>query len=77
MKDIFIPSQKAKKELYILLGCFVFGFFMNIAAIMIYKTPWIEVFTQVGYVIVIAVVLYLIAALVRFLIYLIRKLFRK
>ncbi|MCW1734766.1 hypothetical protein [Anaerorudis cellulosivorans] len=77
MKDIVIPSQKVKREARIFMGCFIFAFLLNIAAIIIYKTPLYEAFTQIGYVIVIAVVLYLITALIRFLVFLIGKLFKK
>lgn len=77
MKDIVIPAKKVKREVYILLGCFIFAFLLNIACIIIYKTRWIEIFTQIGYVIVIAVVLYLFVAFIRFLVYLIRKSLRK
>lgn len=77
MKDIVIPSQKVKREAWIFLGCFIFAFLLNIAAIIIYKTPWYEAFTQIGYVIVIAVVLYLLMALIRFLIFVIGKLFKR
>ena len=77
MKDIIIPSQKVKREAYVFLGCFIFSFLLNIAAIIIYKTPWYEVFTQIGYVIVIAVGLYLIVSLIRFFIYLIKQLFKR
>jgi len=73
MKDIIITSKQIKKELYILLGCFIFAFVLNIVAVAIYKTPWVEVFTQFGYVVAITVVTYLLIALVRFIISLIRK----
>lgn len=77
MKDIVIPSHKVKREARIFMGCFIFAFLLNIAAIIIYKTPWYEAFTQIGYVIVIAVVLYLLMALIRFLIFAIGKLFKR
>lgn len=77
MKDIVIPAKKVKREVYILLGCFIFAFLLNIACIIIYKTRWIEIFTQIGYVIVIAVVLYLLIALIRFVAFLVGKLFKK
>lgn len=74
MKDIIITSTRIKKELYILLGCFIFAFVLNIVAVAIYKTPWVEVFTQFGYVVVITVVTYLLIGLVRFVIILLHKL---
>jgi len=77
MKDIIITSKQIKKELYILLGSFIFAFLLNIVAVAIYKTPWVEIFTQFGYVVVITVVTYLLIGLVRFIISLIRKLFTR
>lgn len=63
MRDIVITSRKLKKEIYIFSACFTMAFLTNIISIIIFKTPWYEVFTQIGYVIVITVVLYLIATL--------------
>ena len=77
MKDIVITSQRIKKEGYILLGCFVFAFILNIAAVIIYKTPWIEIVTQIGYVAVITIFLYLFIAFIRFIVSLVRRLFRR
>ena len=77
MKDIVISSKQQKRELRILLYCFVFAFLLNIIGIIIYKTPWIELFTQIGYVFVIAFALYFIVSLFRLLVYLISRLFRK
>lgn len=75
MKDIIITSKRIKKELYILLSCFAIAFILNIVSIVIYKTSWVEVFTQIGYVIVITIVLYLILALVRLFISGLKKIF--
>lgn len=65
MKDIVITSQRIKKELYILLGCFFIAFIVNILSIIIYKTRWNEVFTQLGYVVVISLALYLFVGVIR------------
>ena len=72
MKDIIVTVLQQKNELQILLGCFVFAFLINIVAIIIYKTPWFEVFTQLGYVIAVAVILYLFILFVRFVVYLLK-----
>ena len=76
MKDLVITSGQLKKELYILLACFVAAFLTNVASIIVFKTPWSEIFTQIGYVIVITILLYLIAAFIRFIFYLTRKMIK-
>lgn len=65
MQDIIITSKRIKKETYILSACFAIAFLINIVSIIAFKTPWYEVFTQIGYVIVIAIVLYLIVVFLR------------
>lgn len=77
MKDLVISSKTIKRELFVLLSCFIVAFLINIASIIIYKTSWVEIFTQLGYVVVIAIVLYLLSGAVRLLIYLIKRAFRK
>ena len=54
MKDIIITSQKIRRERNIYLVCFLLAFVINIAAIVAYTRPWIETFTQLGYVFVIS-----------------------
>lgn len=75
MKDIIITGKRRKKELKILLVCFIVAFLTNIIAIIIYKTTWHEVFSQMGYVVVITLGFYLIVALFRLLVNLIKNLF--
>ena len=77
MKEIVFTPKRQKKELRIFGLCFLVGFLMNFISIIIYKTPWIEILSQIGYVFVIAVVLYLILAFFRGNIKWIRKLLRK
>lgn len=77
MKDIVFTSTRQKKELRIFGICFAIGFLMNVISIIIYKTSWIEIFTQLGYVLAIAIVLYLLLAIFRGIIKWIRKAFRK
>lgn len=73
MKDIVIHSGRVKKELIFFLICFMIAFLTNVAAIIIYKTPWLEVFTQIGYVVVLSVSLYLFLAFFRLIIKLLRS----
>lgn len=74
MKDIVISAKRVKKEATILLVCFIVGFIINIISIAIYKTSWFEIFTQIGYVVIITLVLYLTVTFIRLIIYLINRL---
>ena len=68
MKDYTLTAKRQKKELSILLYCFIVAFLLNIAANIIYKTPWVEVVTQIGYVVVVGVILYGLLLLFRLII---------
>lgn len=74
MKDIVITSERVRKELTVMAVCFAIAFGLNIAAIIIYVKPWHEMFTQIGFVIVIAAVLYVTAAFFRILYYIVKRL---
>lgn len=74
MKDIVFTKRRQKKELLIFGICFAIGFFMNLISIIVYKTPWYEIFTQIGYVFVIAVIFYILLAIVRSIIRLVKNL---
>lgn len=76
MKDIIITSKRQKKELYILAACFFISFIINIAAVIIYKTTWKEVFTQIGYVVAITIVIYTISSILRLLIKMLSRLLK-
>lgn len=54
MKDIIITSKKLKQERNIFLLSFLLAFIINVIAIIIYSRPWIEIISQIGYVIVIS-----------------------
>jgi hypothetical protein len=77
MQDINITSKRIKKETYILFACFSIAFLINIVSIIAFKTPLYEIITQIGYVIVITLVLYLIVAFFRLIYVGIIKLIRK
>ena len=73
MKDTLITARRKKQELLCFGICFAAAVLINLGAILYFKTPWYELFTQIGYTLVIAVVLYIVAALVRIVIHLFRK----
>lgn len=77
MKDIIITSQKIKRERNIYLICFLLSFVINIIAILVYTRPWTEMFTQLGYVLVISFFIYFILWILRILIIGSRHLLRK
>ncbi len=77
MKPIIIDSKFIKRELWILLGCFVAAVIFDLVGIIIFKRPAIELVTTIGYEVVIALALYAFLALVRILVFLIASLFRK
>ena len=77
MKPIVIDSKFVKRELYILLGCFIAAVLFDLVGIILYKRPAIELITTIGYEVVIALGLYAFLALVRILVFLIASLFRK
>ena len=65
MKDTVITAQAKKRELWILLACFVVANITNWAAIIRFSAPWYEVFTQIGYVVVTSLVIYALIAVLR------------
>jgi len=65
MKDIIISSHRVKIELITILACFIIAFFTNLIAILHFKTPIIELITSIGFVIVFAIVLYVIWSIIR------------
>ena len=65
MKDTIITADFKRRELWILLGCFVVANVINWVAIIKFAAPWYEVFTQIGYVTVTTIILYLLLALLR------------
>ena len=65
MKDIIITAQAKKRELWILLACFVVANITNWVAIIRFSAPWYEVFTQIGYVVVTSLVIYALIAILR------------
>ena len=65
MKDTIITAQFKRRELWILLACFVVVNIANWVAIIRFSAPWYEVFTQIGYVLFTTVVIYALIALVR------------
>lgn len=65
MKDTVISAAVKRREFKIWLACFVVANIVNWAAIIKYQTPWYEIFTQIGYVVVSSLLFYGLLLLVR------------
>lgn len=77
MKDIVISGKAVKREFIVALSCFAAAFIINVAAVIMYVRPWVEIFTQIGYVFVTAVVIYVLLLVFRVLYQIIRILIKK
>ena len=77
MKPIVIDSKFVKRELWILLCCFIAAVIFDLVGIILYKRPAIELLTTIGYEVVIALGLYAFLALVRIVVFLVSQLFKK
>ena len=77
MKDIVITAKMIRRELFVLLGCFVAAFLVNVGAIIAYDRPWIELISQIGFVFFITGGIYVLLAVLRLIICLVAKLFKK
>lgn len=77
MKPTIISPERKKKELFILLICFIAALIFNVFAIIKYNTQWKELITQLYIVIIITFGLYFILLFFRGLAWIIIKMFIK
>ncbi len=68
MNDIILRGAAIKRELTILLISFVVAFGVNVYAVIAYETQWVELLTSMGFVLILTLIFYLVAGLVRLLI---------
>ena len=73
MKDTVITAWRKKTELLTFLVCFGVAFLVNVGSIIYYRTPFYEVFTQIGFMLTIALGLYLIWTALRLIVWLFRR----
>ena len=77
MKDIVISEKHVRRELCFILVCFVLAFLVNVGAIIAYDRPWSELYSQIGYVLFITAGIYVLLAVVRIIVALLYRMFRK
>jgi hypothetical protein len=73
MKDVVISSKRIKREGLILFFCFLVANLTNLYAIFAYQTAFSELISQIGYVCLFTLALYVFLGLCRFVYYLIMK----
>lgn len=77
MKDTIISAAVKRRELYIWLACFVVANIVNWVAIIKFQSPWYEIFTQIGYVVVTSLLIYGLLLMARIAWWIIRILLHK
>lgn len=77
MKDTVISAAVKRRELKILFACFVVANIINWVAIIKFQSPWYEIFTQIGYVVVTSLLLYGLLLLMRIAWHVVQGLLRK
>jgi hypothetical protein len=75
MKDLVISAKRQKTEVKWLAGCFCTAFLLNILSIIIYKTSWSEIFSQLLWIFIIFLILYAATCVLRIICYVVRRLF--
>ena len=73
MKDTLITAERKRIELKTAGVCLLLAVLVNIGSILYFHTPFYEVFTQIGYTVMIALAFYLIWTAIRLIIWLFRR----
>jgi len=73
MKDTLITAHRKLVELKTAGVCLLLAILVNIGCIIYYHTPFYEVFTQIGYTVVIALGFYVIWTAIRLILWLFRR----
>ena len=73
MKDTLITAHRKLVELKTAGVCLLLAILVNIGCIIYYHTPFYEVFTQIGYTVMIALGFYIIWTAIRLIVWLFRK----
>lgn len=78
MKPTLISVERKRTELFLFACCLFLAFLLNLISILIYKTSWKELLTQLHIVALLAVILYSLVIFFRVLYGLVRRIiFRK
>ena len=73
MRDTLITAHRKLVELKTAGVCLLLAVLLNVGCIIYYHTPFYEVFSQIGYTVVIALGFYVIWTAIRLIVWLFRK----
>lgn len=65
MKDLKIAGKTVKRELIILVFCFIGSFGINIFSILKFETDWFELASQFPIVVFISLIIYILVLIFR------------
>ena len=65
MKDLRFTVKRQRTELFVFGICFLIAFALNAVSIIVYKTEWKELYTQLCWVLMISIFLYFTALFFR------------
>lgn len=77
MKDIRIKWKWIKREFFILLMLYFVANLFNLASILIYQTPFSELYSSQGYVLFLTEWFYILSVIIRLLYFGIKYLLKK
>jgi putative effector of murein hydrolase len=77
MKDVLISGRRIAQELGIFFGCFVVALGLNIYSIIKFKTEWSELLTTLHITLAVAIVIFVLLAILRFLLGGLARMFRR
>lgn len=77
MKDVLISGRRVAQEFGIFFACFVLALGLNVYSIIKYKTEWKELLTTLHITLALAIVIYVLLGILRFLICGVARLFRR
>lgn len=69
MKETVITVRRKRREIIALIGCFIVANLVNLYAIIRYKTSYTELFTMLGYVVILTFALYFLWTVIRLIFY--------
>ncbi|MFI3248112.1 MAG: hypothetical protein R3Y39_03180 [Rikenellaceae bacterium] len=73
MKDIIITANAQRNEVMIIVICLLCAVGVNIYSIITFDRPWIELFSQIGWTVIIAAVFYALTVFVRVVLYILKR----
>lgn len=68
MKDIIIKGKSIRRELIVMACCIIAGTIFNLVAIIMYHKPIVELFQTIGYILFVALIIYLATGLLRLIV---------